>query len=139
MTPVRLEPGAPLSRVKRSTTEPLCSLFSMIYTTSESLEAINVFVFSIFAFISSLKFHAKLSRKKLYNLGASVHTRTLQGPLRDFPCLHSFLASGDFCRLPIAFANCLDPDQDYRTLLRYRMAGITESAMVAYTHKYAVV
>ena len=24
-------------------------------------------------------------------------------------------------------------------LLRYRMAGITESAMVAYTHKYAVV
>ena len=25
------------------------------------------------------------------------------------------------------------------TLLRYRMAGITESAMVAYTHKYAVV
>ena len=26
-----------------------------------------------------------------------------------------------------------------RILLRYRMAGITESAMVAYTHKYAVV
>ena len=26
-----------------------------------------------------------------------------------------------------------------QTLLRYRMAGITESAMVAYTHKYAVV
>ena len=25
------------------------------------------------------------------------------------------------------------------SLLRYRMAGITESAMVAYTHKYAVV
>ena len=25
------------------------------------------------------------------------------------------------------------------TMLRYRMAGITESAMVAYTHKYAVV
>ena len=24
-------------------------------------------------------------------------------------------------------------------MLRYRMAGITESAMVAYTHKYAVV
>ena len=24
-------------------------------------------------------------------------------------------------------------------VLRYRMAGITESAMVAYTHKYAVV
>ena len=24
-------------------------------------------------------------------------------------------------------------------LLRYRMTGITESAMVAYTHKYAVV
>ena len=27
----------------------------------------------------------------------------------------------------------------HMTLLRYRMAGITESAMVAYTHKYAVV
>ena len=25
------------------------------------------------------------------------------------------------------------------SMLRYRMAGITESAMVAYTHKYAVV
>ena len=25
------------------------------------------------------------------------------------------------------------------SVLRYRMAGITESAMVAYTHKYAVV
>ena len=27
----------------------------------------------------------------------------------------------------------------YLKVLRYRMAGITESAMVAYTHKYAVV
>ena len=30
MTPVRLEPAAPQSRVKHSTTEPLCSLFSRI-------------------------------------------------------------------------------------------------------------
>ena len=30
-------------------------------------------------------------------------------------------------------------NNDFLTLLRYRMAGITESAMVAYTHKYAVV
>ena len=28
---------------------------------------------------------------------------------------------------------------DLLNLLRYRMAGITESAMVAYTHKYAEV
>ena len=27
----------------------------------------------------------------------------------------------------------------HTNVLRYRMAGITESAMVAYTHKYAVV
>ena len=32
------------------------------------------------------------------------------------------------------------PEVDFLVrLLRYRMAGITESAMVAYTHKYAVV
>ena len=28
---------------------------------------------------------------------------------------------------------------DQTAVLQYRMAGITESAMVAYTHKYAVV
>ena len=28
MTPVRLEPAAPWSRVKHSTTEPMCSLFA---------------------------------------------------------------------------------------------------------------
>ena len=33
----------------------------------------------------------------------------------------------------------LQTTQALTSLLRYRMAGITESAMVAYTHKYAVV
>ena len=31
MTPVRLEPAAPRSRVKHSTTEPLCSLVFKVY------------------------------------------------------------------------------------------------------------
>ena len=39
----------------------------------------------------------------------------------------------------IACVKCADSDQPAQTVLRYRMAGITESAMVAYTHKYAVV
>ena len=35
--------------------------------------------------------------------------------------------------------NLMNKVPDTTRLLRYRMAGITESAMVAYTHKYAVV
>ena len=38
----------------------------------------------------------------------------------------------------VKFRNCFAKFM-IRIVLRYRMAGITESAMVAYTHKYAVV
>ena len=35
-----------------------------------------------------------------------------QGTLNnDIKFLNSFHANGDFCRLPVTFANCLDPDQ----------------------------
>ena len=43
---------------------------SMINTASESLKAKTVFIFQYFCFYEQLKFHAQLSIKKLYNVGA---------------------------------------------------------------------
>ena len=71
MTPVRLEPTAPLSLVKHSTTEPLRSLLinikmptivgiltliSMINRTSKRLKARNFFICGYFSFLSSWNF-----------------------------------------------------------------------------------
>ena len=42
MTPVMLEPAAPRSPVKHSTTEPLCSL-TMVYTLRFGLTSFNLF------------------------------------------------------------------------------------------------
>ena len=45
VTPVRLEPAAPLSRVKGSTTEPLCSLNqTSCVNNSLSIYSINLFI-----------------------------------------------------------------------------------------------
>ena len=54
----------------------------------------------------------------------------------DFVVARLTLKKNPF-RNTISVSNNLDADQ--AGLLRYRMAGITESAMVAYTHKYAEV
>ena len=43
------------------------------------------------------------------------------------------------CRGYTVFTLSIRPSVRVSVLLRYRMAGITESAMVAYKHKYAVV
>ena len=61
-----------LINVKMPTIVGILTFISMINTTSESLKASKVFIFSHFIFYEQLKFHAQLSwaRKKFYNLGA---------------------------------------------------------------------
>ena len=48
---------------------------------------------------------------KILNFSSNFKTCSMLTKYKQFQ-LNSFLASGDFCRLLITFANSLDPDQD---------------------------
>ena len=48
----------------------ILTFISMINVTSERLKARKVFICGYFSFYEQLKFHAELSMKKFYNLGA---------------------------------------------------------------------
>ena len=57
MTPVRLKPAAPRSRVKHSTTEPLCSKCEINLTGDAS----NTVLSPVHMHVQLLKFRAKFS------------------------------------------------------------------------------
>ena len=76
MTPVRLEPAAPRSRVKYSTTEPLRSLEKYLF-------------FQHFSFYEQLKFHSKL-----------------QGGVQDSWKGKSYVKKGGVCSADFIFQVC---------------------------------
>ena len=78
MTPVRLEPAAPRSRVKHSTTEPLRS-HSLIFVSQ--------------GYLKSTTFHTRTSRSGLSTLGYKCDNESFSTYHIFFVCLIWFLTS----------------------------------------------
>ena len=68
MTPVRLEPAAPRSRVKHSTTEPLCSLAIIRINTMKLVVDYNYFrlIFRTGVILSSAQKNASMLSENSY-------------------------------------------------------------------------
>ena len=103
MTPARLDPAAPQSRVKHTTTEPLRSYPNPIVTMLHL--ALNRY---------QIDFHAYAVYKKNYqqiNESNLIYSTDEESIVCKACLFISFLDNGDFCRLLITFENSLEPDQ----------------------------